>query len=153
MTYNMAIENCWEINLNYLWRRIFAVWLRLEELQILLFPYFYSLPSFRLWTENSCVLCSGITAEINVGGAKIKTCTFLCLLFLPFLWLFLSPWKVMAPGVVKCCLHTKTIPFQWDLFLLCPDVTQPSTKKVLEVLEIHFYRINLVQMRFFLFCF
>lgn len=84
-----------------------------------------------LYTLNWKLLCPlqwNNCAEIDVNGAKIKTCILLCLFFLPFLWLFFSPWKVMAPGIVKYCLHTKAIPFQWDLFLLFPDMTQPSTK-------------------------
>lgn len=149
MTYNMAIENCWEINLNYLWRRIFSVWLRLEELQILLFPYFYSLPSFRLWTENSCVLCSGIALLKSMYvGLKSNLHTSLSAFPSFSLSVFLSLESNGSWGY-------KIFPAHQDNSLsvgFIPAMPRHDSTKN-KVLEIHFYRINLVQMRFFCFCF
>lgn len=50
----------------------------------------------------------------------------------------------MAPVVVKCCVHAKAVGF-YSCFAWTCDSTG------YKVLQIHYYRITLVQTRFFFF--
>lgn len=106
--------------------KLFAVCRRLQELQISVFHYFYSPPALRLRTENSRVLCSGITLLKSVQMGPESSPAYLpACISLPFCDFFLS---LECSVVVKYCLQAKIIPFQWDFIPALPThITQPGT--------------------------